>query len=83
MARIVIPEFMDEAAVAQLRAAHDVLHDAKLVDDTGANALSVAEYVVTTALLLLRGAYGSSASVAAGAWPRAALCNGREIGGWA
>lgn len=142
MARIVIPEFMDEAAVAQLRAAHDVLHDAKLVDDasrllaeaaaadvlivrnrtqvrgallaaltrcrivgrlgvgldnidvagcegrgmrvipaTGANALSVAEYVVTMAMLLLRGAYGSSAAVAAGGWPRTALSGGREIGG--
>ena len=33
MARIVITEFMDEAAVAQLRAAHDVLYDPKLVDD--------------------------------------------------
>jgi hypothetical protein len=33
MARIVITEFMDERAVAQLRAAHDVLYDPKLVDD--------------------------------------------------
>lgn len=33
MARIVISEFMDERAVAQLRAAHDVLHDPALVDD--------------------------------------------------
>src|SRR5689334_15463881 len=33
MARILITEFMDEAAVDQLRAAHDVLYDAKLVDD--------------------------------------------------
>ena len=33
MARIVITEFMDEGAVASLRAAHDVLYDAKLVDD--------------------------------------------------
>jgi (S)-sulfolactate dehydrogenase len=143
MARIVITEFMDERAVAQLRAAgHDVLYDAKLVDDaprllreaaacdvlvvrnrtqvrgellaalercrvvgrlgvgldnidvagceargmkvipaTGANALSVAEYVVATAMLLLRGAYGATAVVAAGGWPRAPLSNGREIGG--
>lgn len=142
MARIVISEFMDEAAVAQLRAAHEVLHDAKLVDDaprllaeaatadvlivrnrtqvrgellaalarcrvigrlgvgldnidvpacqargmqvipaTGANALSVAEYVIATAMVLLRGAYGSTAAVTAGQWPRAALSNGREIGG--
>ncbi len=140
--RIVITEFMDERAVAQLKAAHDVLYDPKLVDDaprlkaeaakadaivvrnrtqvrgdllaslarckvvgrlgvgldnidvpaceargmqvipaTGANALSVAEYVVTTAAMLLRGAYVSTADVAAGKWPRNALSNGREIGG--
>lgn len=142
MARIVITEFMDEAAVAQLRARHDVLYDPALVDDgprltaaaapadaivvrnrtqvrgallaalgrcrvvgrlgvgldnidvpgceargmkvipaTGANALSVAEYVIATGMMLLRGAYQSSASVAAGAWPRTTLGNGREIGG--
>jgi len=142
MSRIVISEFMDEQAVAQLRAAHDVLYDAKLVDDpallhaqaaradvlivrnrtqvrgellaalgkarivgrlgvgldnidlagceargikvipaTGANALSVAEYVIATAMLLLRGAYQASADVASGAWPRNTLGNGREIGG--
>jgi (S)-sulfolactate dehydrogenase len=142
VSRIVISEFMDERGVAQLRAAHDVLYDPKLVDDparlhaeaagadvlivrnrtqvrgellsalrkarivgrlgvgldnidvpaceargikviaaTGANALSVAEYVIATAMLLLRGAYQASAEVADGAWPRSALGNGREIGG--
>jgi len=142
MARIVITEFMDERAVAPLRAAHDVLYDPALVDDaprllleaasadalvernrtqvrgallaaltrctvvgrlgvgldnidvtgceargmqvipaTGANALSVAEYVVTTALMLLRGAYVSSAVVAQGGWPRSGLSSGREIAG--
>ena len=142
MARIVITEFMDERAVAQLRARHDVLYDPKLVDDaprlaaeavgadaivvrnrtqvrgpllaalqrckvvgrlgvgldnidvpsceqrgmqvipaTGANALSVAEYVVGTAMLLLRGAYQSTTAVADGQWPRNALSNGREISG--
>jgi (S)-sulfolactate dehydrogenase len=142
MARVVITEFMDERAVAQLRSRHDVLYDAKLVDDaprllaeaaradaivvrnrtqvrgdllaalarcrvvgrlgvgldnidvpgceargmtvipaTGANALSVAEYVITTALVLLRGAYLSTAQVASGQWPRNALSNGREIAG--
>ena len=140
--KIVITEFMDERAVAQLAAKHDVLYDAALVDDaarlkqeatgadvlivrnrtqvrgellgalarcrivgrlgvgldnidvpgceakgmrvipaTGANALSVAEYVIGTAMLLLRGAYQSTAAVAAGTWPRNALGNGREIGG--
>ncbi len=47
---------------------------------TGANVVSVAEYVVAAALMLLRGAYGSSAEVAAGAWPRARLI-GREVAG--
>lgn len=140
--RIVISEFMDERAVAQLQAKHDVVYDPKLVDDrpallaavkdaqalivrnrtqvrgdlldamaacrvvgrlgvgldnidvsacqargmqvipaTGANALSVAEYVIGTAILLLRTAYQCSAEVAAGQWPRNALSNGRELGG--
>ena len=130
--RIVITEFMDERAVAQLAAKHDVLYDPKLVDDparlkaegaradvivvrnrtqvrgdllaalarckvvgrlgvgldnidvaaceargmkvspaTGANALSVAEYVIASAMLLLRGAYQSTADVVAGQWPAA------------
>jgi (S)-sulfolactate dehydrogenase len=53
----------------------------QVIPATGANALSVAEYVIATAMLLLRGAYQSSAEVAAGQWPRNALSNGREIGG--
>jgi (S)-sulfolactate dehydrogenase len=142
MARIVITEFMDERAVAQLAAVHDVLYDPKLVDETprlaaeatnadviivrnrtqvrgdlltslarcrvvgrlgvgldnidvpacesrgmkvipatGANALSVAEYVVGTAMVLMRGVYQSSDRVANGQWPRNALSNGREVGG--
>ena len=48
---------------------------------TGANAQAVAEYVIGTAMLLLRGAYGSTDDVAAGRWPRAALSEGRELGG--
>jgi (S)-sulfolactate dehydrogenase len=52
-----------------------------VIPATGANALSVAEYVVGTAMLLLRGAYQSSAAVAAGQWPRTALSSGREIAG--
>ena len=142
MKRIVIAEFMDAAAVAQLRARHDVLYDVALVDDgarlyreakwanalivrnrtqvrgelldalaqctvvgrlgvgldnidvagceargirvipaTGANALSVAEYVIASAMMLLRCAYASTADVAAGRWPRHALSNGRELSG--
>ena len=47
---------------------------------TGANDASVAEYVITAALILLRGAWHASAEVAVGAWPRTRLM-GREVGG--
>ena len=47
---------------------------------TGANNVSVAEYVITTAMMLLRGAYGAREQMLAGDWPRQA-CAGREIGG--
>lgn len=47
---------------------------------TGANDLSVAEYVICTAMMLLRGAYASTSRVATGEWPREALI-GREMGG--
>ena len=47
---------------------------------TGANDVAVAEYVLTSALLLLRQAYGNTAAVAAGDWPRAS-CIGRELFG--
>lgn len=136
---IVISEFMDEAAVAALRADFDVRYEPDLVDRrealaaalanadalvvrnrtrvdaallsagprlkavgrlgvgldnidlpacqargiavlpaTGANARAVAEYVIASALMLLRGAYRHSAQVAAGAWPRTELSNGLE-----
>lgn len=45
---------------------------------TGANTLSVAEYVIAGVLVLVRGAYLSSAAVLAGEWPREKL-SGREI----
>ncbi len=51
---------------------------------TGANTLSVAEYVITVTLSLLRGAYASNAAMIAGDWPRNALmgqeASGRVIG---
>jgi (S)-sulfolactate dehydrogenase len=53
----------------------------EVIPATGANALAVAEYVVCTVMLLLRGAYLSTAEVAAGRWPRAALGDGRETAG--
>ncbi|CAE6901692.1 (S)-sulfolactate dehydrogenase [Paraburkholderia domus] len=142
MKKIVISEFMDDAAVDTLRLNFDVCFDPALVDEperlmaeladaralivrnrtqvsaalldaavklsavgrlgvgldnidmpacaersvavlpaTGANAQAVAEYVITTSLMLLRGTYLRSADVAAGEWPRQALSNGREAAG--
>ena len=53
----------------------------EVIPASGANALAVAEYVIGTAMVLLRGAYASTAAVSEGKWPRAALSNGREIAG--
>jgi (S)-sulfolactate dehydrogenase len=47
---------------------------------TGANDVAVAEYVIAAVLMLRRGAYGASAEVAAGDWPRQRLI-GREASG--
>jgi (S)-sulfolactate dehydrogenase len=47
---------------------------------TGANDLSVAEYVITAALMLLRRAWFATARVAAGEWPRTESM-GRELAG--
>lgn len=141
MSDVVITEFMDEAAVARLKARFDTLYDPALVDRpddlraavvsaralivrnrtqvrgallaaatsltcvgrlgvgldnidveacrargiavcpaTGANDLSVAEYVMAAAMTLLRGAFFASADVAGGAWPRQRLI-GRELAG--
>jgi (S)-sulfolactate dehydrogenase len=52
-----------------------------VIPATGANALSVAEYVITATMMLLRGAFAATADVAAGQWPRNALGNGRETAG--
>jgi len=141
MPDIVITEFMDEAAVASLKARYDTVYDPALVDQpeklammvsearalvvrnrtqvrgvllesakklscvgrlgvgldnidmeackardvavypaTGANDLSVAEYVVTAAAMLLRHAYTANEAMLAGKWPRQALA-GRELAG--
>ncbi len=47
---------------------------------TGANDLSVAEYVISAAMSLLRGAYSATGDVATGKWPRQRLI-GRELAG--
>ena len=142
MADVVITEFMDEEAVAAVKAAHGVHHDDGLWQDnasivphladcralivrnktqvdralidaapklqavgrlgvgldnidtaacaergitvypaTGANAVSVAEYVITSALVLTRGCFFATPEMAAGGFPRAALSQGHEIAG--
>jgi (S)-sulfolactate dehydrogenase len=53
----------------------------EVIPASGANAESVAEYVVTAAMVLLRGAYFSTRAVEAGTWPRQMLSQGREASG--
>ncbi|MCH9806277.1 MAG: hydroxyacid dehydrogenase [Alphaproteobacteria bacterium] len=143
MAKIIISEFMDQAAVDTLAATHDVHLDETLCDRpealtgeigdasalivrnrtqvtkelitaaphlkavgrlgvgldnidltackarniavlpaTGANAASVAEYVIAAALMLLRGpVFFGTGQLQAGSWPRAEMSKGREIAG--
>jgi len=141
MPDIVISEFMDEAAVADLAASYDVLYAPDLVDRgadllaaladaralivrnrtqvrgdvlaagpglkvigrlgvgldnidldackergitvcpaTGANDDAVAEYVILTAMTLLRGATSGKHAMLSGSWPRGEMM-GHEIGG--
>lgn len=47
---------------------------------TGANTLSVAEYVISAALQLVRPAYASNPAMIAGDWPRNALIGGELYG---
>lgn len=47
---------------------------------TGANTLSVAEYVIAVTLQLLRGAYGAQAAMISGDWPRSGLIGGEASG---
>jgi (S)-sulfolactate dehydrogenase len=141
LSEIVISEFMDEAAVDDLRRDFSVHHDKGLVDRpeelasllgearalivrnrtqvrgplleagsrleaigrlgvgldnidveacdarriavlpaTGANDVSVAEWVIASILLLIRGAFAASADVLAGTWPRERLIGGEIFG---
>lgn len=52
----------------------------KVFPATGANSLSVVEYVIGTAMTLLRGAYFANAAMLAGEFPKTRLI-GREIAG--
>jgi (S)-sulfolactate dehydrogenase len=47
----------------------------------GANAVSVAEYVIGAMFVLVRGVYGMTASMLAGEWPRQGHAFGRELTG--
>ena len=53
----------------------------KVIPASGANSLSVAEYVVGTAMLLLRTAYQSTRATANGKWLKVELGRGRETAG--
>lgn len=142
MLKIVISEFMDEAALEGFGDGYAVIYDPTLVDDdarlsaeladadaiivrnrtqvregllggapnlravgrlgvgldnidldlckskgisvhpaSGANDQSVAEYVLTSAAILLRQAYDGFDAMIAGLWPRQALGQGGELGG--
>jgi len=141
LSEIVISEFMDEAAVDDLRRDFSVHHDKGLVDRpeelarllgearalivrnrtqvrgalldaaarleaigrlgvgldnidveacnarriavlpaTGANDVSVAEWVIASMLVLIRGTFAASADVLAGTWPRERLIGGEIFG---
>lgn len=60
----------------------DVCHqrDIKVCPATGANDLSVAEYVITAAFALMRGAWASTQQVSQGLWPRNDVI-GMEVSG--
>jgi (S)-sulfolactate dehydrogenase len=53
----------------------------EVIPAAGANAESVAEYVITAALGGLRGVFFSTRAVEAGTWPRQMLSQGREAAG--
>ncbi|MDH3694886.1 MAG: hydroxyacid dehydrogenase [Gammaproteobacteria bacterium] len=53
-------------------------HNVQVFAATGANAISVAEYVIAGALMLSRGVFFSTDRVSAGEWPRAELV-GHEV----
>ncbi|MEM8812279.1 MAG: hydroxyacid dehydrogenase [Pseudomonadota bacterium] len=54
--------------------------DIAVLPATGANTRSVAEYVMSAALSLVRGAYAANEAMVAGKWPRSRLIGG-EIAG--
>lgn len=87
------PEFLDAAphlkVVARMGVGLDNIdveackaRGVEVCPSIGANAVSVAEYVIATAMILLRGpAYYATTDVAGGAWDRQKFAGGREIAG--
>jgi (S)-sulfolactate dehydrogenase len=53
----------------------------RVISAVGANAVSVAEYVIGAMLILTRGVYGMSPSMVAGEWPRQGHAFGFELMG--
>jgi (S)-sulfolactate dehydrogenase len=53
----------------------------RVIPATGANATSVAEYVIGAMLVLARGIYGMTPSMVAGEWPRQGHAFGHELAG--
>ena len=92
-ATIVNPELLDAAPELKIVARMGVGLDnidldacrargVEVCPSIGANAVSVAEYVIATAMILLRGpAYYATPDVAGGAWDRPKFAGGREIAG--
>ncbi len=52
-----------------------------VIPAVGANAVSVAEYVIGAMLVLLRPVFGMTADMVAGVWPRQGHAFGRELSG--
>jgi (S)-sulfolactate dehydrogenase len=53
----------------------------RVISAHGANAVSVAEYVIGAMFVLIRGVYGMTASMLSGEWPRQGHAFGRELTG--
>jgi (S)-sulfolactate dehydrogenase len=53
----------------------------RVIPAIGANAVSVAEYVMGAMLILVRGVYGMTGSMVAGEWPRQGHAFGHELEG--
>jgi len=51
----------------------------RVIPAVGANAVSVAEYVIETMLVLTRGVFGMTESMVAGEWPRQGHAFGHEV----